>query len=75
MVYPGFMKNKTNEYHNKCYTGCHGDDISDQEGGRFYPEKKKTPAKISHLKGPKFSFISTMTTKLYLHIIEETCIA
>ena len=38
MVYPGFMKNKINECHNKCYTGCHGDDISDQEGGRFYPE-------------------------------------
>ena len=38
MVYPGFMKNKTNECQNKCYTGCHGDDISDQEGGRFYPE-------------------------------------
>ena len=76
MVYPGFMKNKTNECHNKCYTGCHGDDISDQEGGRFYPETRvKTPAKISPLKGPKFSFISTMTTKLYLHIIEETCIA
>ena len=47
MVYPGFMKNKTNECHNKCYTGCHGDDISDQEGGRFYPETRvKTPAKI-----------------------------
>ena len=76
MVYPGFMKNKTNECHNKCYTGCHGDDISGQDGGRFYPETRaKTPAKISHLKGPKFSFISTMTTKLYLHIIEETCIA
>ena len=79
MVYPGFMKNKTNECHNKCYTGCHGDDISDQEGGRFYPETRvKTSAKISPLKGPKFSFISmisTMTTKLYLHIIEETCIA
>ena len=26
-------------------------------------------------KGAKFSFISTMTTKLYFHIIEETCIA
>ena len=39
MVYPGFMKNKTNECHNKCYTGCDGDDISDQKGGRFYPEK------------------------------------
>ena len=38
MVYPGFMKNKINECHNKWYTGCHGDDISDQEGGRFYPE-------------------------------------
>ena len=59
MVYPGFMKNKTNECHNKCYTGCHGDDISDQEGGHFYmyPETRvKTPAKISPLKGPKFSF-------------------
>ena len=45
------MKNKTNECHNKCYTGCHGDDISDQEGGRFYPETgQKTPAKISPLK-------------------------
>ena len=39
MVYPGFMKNKTNKCH-KCYTGCHGDDISDQEGGRFYPETR-----------------------------------
>ena len=68
MVYPGFMKNKTNGCHNKCYIGCHGDDISDQEGGHFYP-------KISPLKGQKFSFISTMTTKLYLNIIEETCIA
>ena len=47
------------------YTGCHGDDISDQEVGRFYPETRvKTPAKISPLKGPKVSFISTMTTKL-----------
>ena len=36
MVYPGFMKNKTDECRNKCYTGCHGKDISDQEGGRFY---------------------------------------
>ena len=72
MVYPGFMKNKRNGCHNKCYTSCHGDDISDQEGGRFYPETRvKTPAKISPLK----PFISTMTTKLYLHIIEETCIA
>ena len=72
------MKNKTNECHNKCYTGCHGDDddISDQEGGRFYPETRvKTPAKISPLNGQKCSFSSTMTTKLYLHIIEETCIA
>ena len=60
------MKNKTNECHNKCYTGCHGDDISDQEGGRFYPETRvKTPAKISLLKGPKFSFICIMTSKLY----------
>ena len=68
------MKNKTDECHNKCY--CHGDDISDQEGGRFYPETRvKTPAKVSPLKGPKFPFISTLTTKLYLHIIEETCIA
>ena len=76
MVYPGLMKNKTNEYPNKCYTGCNGDDISDQEVGCFYPETRvKTPAKMSPLKGPKFSFISTMTTKLYLHIIEETCIA
>ena len=76
MVYPGFMKNKTNGCHNKCYTGCHGDDISDQEGGRFYPGTRvKTPAKISPLKGQKFSFISTMTTKLDLNIIEETCIA
>ena len=76
MVYPGFMKNKTNDCPNKCYTGYHGDDISDQEGGRFYPETRvKTPAKISPLVGPKFSCISTMTTKLYLHIIEETCIA
>ena len=42
------MKNKTNECHNKCHTGGHGDDISDQEGGRFYPETRvKTPAKIS----------------------------
>ena len=73
MVYPGFMKNKTNECHNKCCTGCHGDDIIDQEGGRFDPETRvKTPAKISPLKGPKFSFIGTMTTKLYLHTIEET---
>ena len=32
------MKNKINEFHNKGYTGYHGDDISDQEGGRFYPE-------------------------------------
>ena len=33
-------------------TGYHGDDISDQEGGRFYPETwVKTPAKISPLKG------------------------
>ena len=76
MVYQGFMKNKTNECHNKCYIGCHGDDISDQEGGRFYPETRvKTPAKISPLEGREFSFVSTMTTKLYLHIIEETCIA
>ena len=38
MVYPGFIiKNKTNECHNKCCTGCHGDDISDQEDGHFYP--------------------------------------
>ena len=58
MVYPGFMKNKTNECHNKCYTGCHGDDISDQEGGHFYPETwVKMPAKISPLKGSKFSLI------------------
>ena len=76
MVYPRFMKNKTNECPNKYYTGCHGDDISDQEGGRFYPETGvKTPAKVSPLKGPKFSCIGTMTTKLYLHITEETCIA
>ena len=40
MVYPGFVKNKTNECHNKCYTGCHGDDISGQDGGRFYPETR-----------------------------------
>ena len=40
------------------------------------PETRgKTPAKISPLKGQKFSFISIMTTKLILHIIEETCIA
>ena len=53
MVYPGFMKNKTNECHNKCYIGCHGDDIVD-EGGRFYPETRvKTPAKISPLEGAK----------------------
>ena len=58
MVYPGFMKNKTNECHIKCYTGCHVDDIGDQEGGRFYPETRvKTPAKISPLKGQKFSCI------------------
>ena len=76
MVYPGFMKNKTNECHSKCYTGCHGDDISDQEDGCFYPETRvKTPAKISPLKERKFSFFSKMTTKIYLHIIEETCIA
>ena len=76
MVYTGFMKNKTNGCHNKHYTGCHDDDISDQEGGRFYPGTRvKTPAKISPLKGQKFSFISTITTKLYLNIIEETCIA
>ena len=76
MAYPGIMKNETNECHNKCYTGCHGNDISDQEGGRFYPETRvKTPAKSSPLKGQNLSFISTMTTKLYLHIIEETCIA
>ena len=64
------MKNKTNECHNKCYTSCHGDDISDKDSGRFCPETRvKTPAKISPLKGRKFSFNSTMTTKLYLHII------
>ena len=34
---------------------CHGDDISEEEGGRFYPETRvKTPAKISLLKGLKF---------------------
>ena len=47
MVYPGFMKNKTNECHNKCYTGCHGDDISDQEGGAFLPrDRVKTSAMV-----------------------------
>ena len=47
MVYPGFMKNKINECHNKGYTGCHGDNISDQEGGRFYPETgQKRPPKF-----------------------------
>ena len=45
MVYLGFMKNKTNERHNKCYTGCHGDDISDQEG--------KNARQNSPLKGAK----------------------
>ena len=40
MMYPGFMKNKTNGCHSKCYTGCHGDDFIDQEGGRFYPETR-----------------------------------
>ena len=55
--------------------GCHGDDISNQEGGRFYPGTRvKTPAKISPSKGRKFAFISITTTKLYLHIMEETCI-
>ena len=55
---------------------CHGDDISEQEGGRFYPETQvKMPAKIFLLKGLKFSLISIMTTKLYLQIIEETSIA
>ena len=50
MVSPSFMKIKTNVCHNKCYTDCHGDDISDQKGGRFYPETRvKTPAKISPL--------------------------
>ena len=45
-------------------------------GWAFLPrDRVKTPAKISPVKGWKFSFISTMTTKLYLHIIEETCIA
>ena len=45
-------------------------------GWAFLPrDRVKTPAKISPLKGWKFSFFSTMTTKLYLHIIEETCIA
>ena len=44
--------------------------------GVFTPRPgKNARQKISPLKGPKFSFISTMTTKLYLHIIEETCIA
>ena len=70
------MKNKTNECHSKGYTGCHGDDISDEENGHFCPETRvKTPAKISPLKGQKFSFIGIMTTKLYLHTILETCIA
>ena len=45
-------------------------------GWAFLPrDRVKTPAKISPLKGRKFSFISIMTTKVYLHIIEETCIA
>ena len=76
MVYPGFMKKQNKWMSQQMLYCCHGDDISDQEGGRFYPETLvKTPAKISPVKGPKLSFISTMTTKLYLHIIEKTCIA
>ena len=50
--------------------------VTKRVGVFFYPETRlKTPAKISPLKGPKFSFISAMTTELYLHIIEDTCIA
>ena len=52
------------------YTGCHGDDIGDQEGEPFcLGAQVKMPTKIYPLKGRKFSFISIMTRKLYLHII------
>ena len=54
MVYPRFMKNKTNECHNICYTGCNGDDISDQECGRFYPETRvKNACQNLSFKGAK----------------------
>ena len=56
MVYPDFMKNKTNECHNICYTGCHGDDISDQEGGRFLPrDTGKNARQNFSFKRAKFS--------------------
>ena len=46
------MKNKTNECHNKCFSGCHGDDISDQKGGRSRDPGKNTRQNVS-FKGAK----------------------
>ena len=47
------MKSKTNECHNKCYAGCHGDDISGQGGGCFYPKTGKNAHQNFSFKGAK----------------------
>ena len=68
------MENKTNECHKNALLVAMVMILLTNRVGVF-TTRHKTPAKIFPLKGRKFSFIGKMTTKLCLHIIEETCIA